>query len=61
MKNLLSFAVLFFLSVTAFAQSNKEDVEIIQIMFGKQKKELIQAYMTIPERCMINMRLTGKH
>ena len=49
MKNLLSFAVLFFLSVTAFAQSNKEDVEIIQNMFGKQKKELVQMYMTIPE------------
>lgn len=37
------------ISGVTFAQSNKEDVEIIQNMFGKQKKELIQAYMTIPE------------
>jgi hypothetical protein len=36
-------------SAVTFAQSNKEDVEIIQNMFGKQKKELIQVYMTIPE------------
>lgn len=36
-------------SSVALAQSNKEDVEIIQNMFGKEKKELIQAYMTIPE------------
>ncbi|MGL6266417.1 MAG: hypothetical protein ACRC2O_00765 [Chitinophagaceae bacterium] len=49
MKNLFSFVVLFFLTVSAFAQSNKEDVEIIQNMFGKQKKELVQMYMTIPE------------
>ena len=36
-------------SSVAMAQSNKEDVEIILNMFGKQKKELVQAYMTIPE------------
>jgi hypothetical protein len=47
MKNLLSLLILF--SSVAMAQSNKEDVEIIQNMFGKQKKELVQAYMTIPE------------
>ncbi len=49
MKNLLSLAILMLISGVTFAQSNKEDVEIIQNMFGKQKKELIQAYMTIPE------------
>ena len=49
MKNLLSLLVLMLISAVTFAQSNKEDVEIIQNMFGKQKKELIQAYMTIPE------------
>jgi hypothetical protein len=31
-----------------FAQSNKEDVDLIQSIFGKEKKELVQAYMTIP-------------
>ena len=49
MKNLFSLVVLMSFSAVTFAQSNKEDVEIIQNMFGKQKKELIQAYMTIPE------------
>lgn len=33
-----------------FAQStDKEDLEIIQGIYGKSKKELAQAYMTIPE------------
>ena len=33
-----------------FAQStDKEDLEIIQGVYGKSKKELAQAYMTIPE------------
>jgi hypothetical protein len=49
MKSLLSLAFLMFFSVATFAQSNKEDVEIILNMFGKQKKELVQMYMTIPE------------
>ena len=49
MKNLFCLVVLMSFSAVTFAQSNKEDVEIIQNMFGKQKKELIQAYMTIPE------------
>jgi len=49
MKNLISLSVLLLFSSVALAQSNKEDVEIIQNMFGKQKKELTQVYMTIPE------------
>jgi hypothetical protein len=49
MKNLFILVILSLFSTLTFAQSNKEDVEIIQNMFGKQKKELIQAYMTIPE------------
>ncbi len=32
-----------------FAQSNKEDVDLIQAMYGKEKKELVSAYLTIPE------------
>jgi AAA+ ATPase superfamily predicted ATPase len=49
MKHVSSFVVFFFISSIVFAQSNKEDIDIIQSMFGKQKKELMQAYMTIPE------------
>lgn len=49
MNNLLGLVVLLMFSSVAMAQSNKEDVEIIQNMFGKQKKELVQVYMTIAE------------
>jgi len=31
------------------AQSNKEDVAMVQAMFGKDKKALVSQYMTIPE------------
>jgi hypothetical protein len=44
----LSVAILF-LAVFAFGQSNKEDVDLIQAMFGKDKKEMVKAYMAIPE------------
>jgi hypothetical protein len=49
MKQIFSFFVFVFFSSVVMAQSNKEDVDIIQSLFGKQKKELMQAYMTIPE------------
>lgn len=49
MKSILSLVFVVFFSSIVFAQSNKEDLEIVQNMFGKQKKELVQAYMTIPE------------
>jgi len=48
-KTVLMFAFVLFASLGSFAQSNKEDVDMIQSMYGKNKKELIQAYMTIPE------------
>lgn len=38
-----------FISACSFAQSNKEDVDMIQAMFGKEKKELVKVYMAIPE------------
>ena len=49
MKKLNVIAVSFFLSAGMFAQSNKEDVDLIQSIFGKEKKEVVQVYMTIPE------------
>jgi len=50
MKNsFLIFAFVVIASLGSTAQSNKEDVDMIQSMYGKSKKELIQAYMTIPE------------
>ena len=49
MKKLIFTAVISMLTAGLFAQSNKEDVDLIQSIFGKEKKELVQAYMTIPE------------
>ena len=49
MKKLIVIAVSFLLSAGMFAQSNKEDVDLIQSIFGKGKKEVVQVYMTIPE------------
>ena len=48
MKKLIVLAILGLFSLSTFAQSNKEDIAIIQSMFGKNKKELVQLYMTIP-------------
>jgi Spy/CpxP family protein refolding chaperone len=49
MKKLIVIAVSFLLSAGMFAQSNKEDVDLIQSIFGKEKKEVVQVYMTLPE------------
>lgn len=44
----LLFAVLLFSGI-ANAQSNKEDIDMIQAMFGKEKKDIVTQYMEIPE------------
>src|SRR5678815_3902184 len=49
MKKVSILFAVFMLSTGLFAQSNKEDVDLIQSIFGKEKKELVQVYMTIPE------------
>ncbi|MBZ5856082.1 hypothetical protein [Flavihumibacter profundi] len=49
MRNFLLFSAFLLISAVSFGQSNKEDVDMIQAMFGKEKKDLVQAYMTIPE------------
>ena len=49
MKKVNILIVIFLSSASLFAQSNKEDIDLIQSIFGKEKKELVQLYMTIPE------------
>ena len=49
MKRFVSFVFFALIASMAMAQSNKEDIDILQSIFGKQKKELVQAYMTIPD------------
>jgi hypothetical protein len=49
MKKINLLFVLFFLSMGVFAQSDKEDIAMIQNMFGKAKKDIMAAGMNIPE------------
>src|SRR6188474_3173409 len=49
MKKVIVIAIVSLLSTSVFSQSNKEDVDLIQSIFGKEKKELVQVYMTIPD------------
>jgi ATP-dependent protease HslVU (ClpYQ) ATPase subunit len=44
----MGIALFAFFGLLANAQSNKEDIAIIQSMFGKAKKDLVTQYMTIP-------------
>ena len=46
-------ACLFALLADTTAQSNKEDIDIIQSVYGKDKKALMEAYMTIPEKSSV--------
>jgi hypothetical protein len=47
MKKPLTFLCLFVLSVSLFAQSNKEDVDIIQAALGKEKKALVASFVKL--------------
>lgn len=49
MKKSLIVLVCFFFAVLVKAQSNKEDVALLQEMFGKDKKSLVSQYMTITD------------
>ena len=42
-----SLLVVLLLSFPVFAQSNKEDVDIIQSAFGKEKKDIVKDYMQV--------------
>ena len=45
MKKIFTLVIAMALTVGAYAQSNKEDVDLIQAMYGKAKKELVNDYM----------------
>lgn len=50
MKKLLVIAACLLGYMTeASAQSNKEDIDIIQSIYGKDKKTLVEAYMAVPD------------
>lgn len=46
MKKLLVIAA-FFVSVAGFAQSNKEDVDLIQSIYGKEKKAIVAEFIKL--------------
>jgi hypothetical protein len=48
MKKLFSLIAFSLFTVMAVAQVTKEDVDVIQTAFGKEKEELVKKYMAIP-------------
>jgi hypothetical protein len=49
MKHLLLLCLGTFIFFSSFAQSNKEDVDMIQAMYGKQKKEITADFIMLPD------------
>ena len=49
MKHLLLLSIGTFIFFSSFAQSNKEDVDMIQAMYGKQKKEIAAEFIIVPD------------
>lgn len=47
MKHLLLLTLGTFIFFSSFAQSNKEDVDLIQAMYGKGKKEIVADFISI--------------
>jgi hypothetical protein len=48
MKHLLLLSLGTFIFFSSFAQSNKEDVDMIQAIYGKQKKEIAADFIILP-------------
>jgi len=49
MKRLLLFGLGTFIFFSPFAQSNTEDVDMIQAIYGKQKKEIAADFIILPD------------
>ncbi|MFN3939076.1 MAG: hypothetical protein ACK4IY_00725 [Chitinophagales bacterium] len=47
MKRIIIAITVLLSSTAMFAQSNKEDIEMLQAAFGKEKKELMQAFVKL--------------
>jgi hypothetical protein len=48
MKKLVLAVSMLMIAFAGTAQSNKDDLQILQATFGKEKAELVKAYMAIP-------------
>ena len=49
MKNLIMLGLGAVISFSAFAQSNQEDVDMIQAMYGKEKKTIVADFIMPPD------------
>lgn len=49
MKYLLLLAAGTFILLSSFAQSNKEDIDMVQAIYGKQKKEIAADFLILPD------------
>ena len=49
MKNIIILAVGTMISISALAQSNKEDVDLIQAIYGKEKKAIVADFIMPPD------------
>jgi hypothetical protein len=49
MKHLLLLSLGTFIFFSSFAQSDKEDVDMIQAIYGKQKKEIAADFIILPD------------
>lgn len=49
MKHLMLITIGTFIFLSTIAQSNKEDVDMIQAMYGKQKKEIAAAFIIVTD------------
>jgi len=49
MKHLMLLCIGTFIFLSSYAQSNKEDVDMIQAMYGKQKKEIAAEFIILPD------------
>lgn len=47
MKKLLIAALVLLVSTAGFAQSNKEDIDVIQSLYGKEKKAILAGFVTV--------------
>lgn len=47
MKKFLMLSCAFLFSTVIFAQSNKEDIDILQSVLGKQKKEIVSGFVQL--------------
>jgi hypothetical protein len=49
MKHLFLFCVSAIIGLSSFAQSNKEDIDMVQAMYGKAKKDIVADFIKFPD------------